>query len=167
MKRRLTEREKRKSHAYCSECLKYNQETEECFAFKKRFHLWSDKKECWSKEQSLRSWIFTLLRMKQYTKRSPQITSEATLKEIEKELRKAQDRSPEPIDLDQMNNYLTKENSPYADLEEVYYSEVHKKLAKPGGGEKADRTNKAFGPQEMKDNRFMHRKLRPKAYRNL
>lgn len=40
----------------------------------------------------------------------------------------------------------------YEGLERFYYEEVHKALLKAGGGEKADRCNKTFGPERMKDN---------------
>ena len=43
----------------------------------------------------------------------------------------------------------------YEDWKEVYYSEVHKPLSKPGGGEKNDRTHKIFGKERMKDNRYI------------
>jgi len=108
-----------------------------CEVFNTPYPLWG-KGECWAREEDQEKWERTLQEIAEYG--SPAVNRKKPTKE---------------------------EDPRKADWEEVYYQEVHKPLAKPGGGgEKADRTNKTFGPESFKDNRFMHRKRNPKKYYN-
>lgn len=59
-------------------------------------------------------------------------------------------------ELHSVEAYIRSQQGPpgsYAGLGVVYHQEVHKPGVQ-GRGEKADRTNKMFGPSRMKDNRF-------------
>jgi hypothetical protein len=133
---------KEKVNEYCSACVKFF--AGECSAFTEPYPLWG-KGECWAKVTEPAEWKSTLDTMVSYREmkngRGPSADLAAELKRME---RLAFDRA-------------------YEDFDEVYQEDLHRGEG-GGGGEKADRTNKSFGPQQMKDNRFIHRKRNPSKY---
>lgn len=142
---------KKKATEYCSTCAKFN--GFQCTAFIQLFHLWNDPDtECWAREENALRYLRQLQQAASYLRaRSPNgwdysMSLKDEIRRVEKLAQKQMEKVMEG-------------------WHEVYYEEVHRPGAKKGGGgEKADRTNKVFGPQQMKDNRFAHRKQNPRKY---
>lgn len=141
----------KKATEYCSTCVKFR--GLQCTVFNQLFHLWNDPDtECWAREENAFRYLEQLKQADDYNKSlsANGLNYSAGLKE---EIRRV-----EKLVKQQKTKGLE-------DWQEVYHEEVHRPGAKKGGGgEKADRTNKTFGPQQMKDNRFTHRKQNPKKY---
>lgn len=55
---------------------------------------------------------------------------------------------------------------PVGDWKIAYLEDVHNRHAKPGGGEKNDRTHKLFGKARMKDNRLTITFERPRGWKS-
>lgn len=144
--RELIQQRQQEAEEYCQACLLYKDGA--CSAFKELFHLWNDKdRECWARETNPVFYQRRLMDIRRYLKLKE---SSLGLNQIMEELRLIN-----PL----AEKYRQKE------IELAYLEDVHRKnVKKGGGGEKADRTNKTFGPQQMKDNRFVHRKRNPRKY---
>ncbi len=56
-------------------------------------------------------------------------------------------------DLKKYKEIVKKSGGSALGWEDAYKSTIHRDDIKPGGGEKADKTNKIFGPERMKDNK--------------
>ena len=137
--------------AYCSTCVKYN--GVQCTVFNQLFHLWNDPdKECWAREENAFRYLEQLHEAVHYNQSLSSDGSNYSVglkHEIHRVKKLAKQQAEKGLQ----------------DWREVYHEEVHRPGAKKGGGgEKADRTNKTFGPQQMKDNRFTHRKQNPRKY---
>lgn len=134
---------------YCLGCLRYNAEKKECNALRE---LWdpSTGKECWSRTTSRTQMIQELEAMKAYNEHyhEGKTTRYYEIEKQIKSLRSELEEDPEEV-------------QGIGDWEEVYKSE--QKRGKPGGGEK-NMDGSPFGPNEMRDNRFMHRRRNPKKY---
>jgi len=134
-----------KAQEYCTGCLKYDPDTGECEAFTELFHLWSDG-ECWAREERIYKWKETLESIVKYAReKDPEVRHKVNRRAV--------------------NRLKKMELEVYRDIYAAYLEEL-KRGEKGGGGEKADRTNKTFGPQQMKDNRFPHRK-NPEFFKKL
>ena len=141
----------KKAAEYCSTCVKYT--GLQCTVFKQLFHLWNDPDtECWAREENAFRYLEQLRQAVDYNRSlsADGLNYSVGLKdEIRRVKKLAQKQAEKGLE----------------DWKEVYHEEVHRPGAKKGGGgEKADRTNKTFGPQQMKDNRFTHRKQNPRKY---
>ena len=147
----MSKEELKKATEYCSTCIKFN--GFQCTVFNQLFHLWNDPDtECWAREENAFRYLEQLKEASDHIKAvSPHEYNYS--RALEDEIRRA-----EKLVQKQVEKSLE-------GWREVYHEEVHRPGAKKGGGgEKADRTNKTFGPQQMKDNRFTHRKRNPKKY---
>jgi len=141
----------KKSAEYCSTCVKFN--GFQCTVFNQLFHLWNDlDTECWAREENAFRYLEQLkqaasyLKARSYNGLDYSMSLKDEIRRVEKLAQKQVEKGLEA-------------------WREVYYEEVHRPgIKKGGGGEKADRTNKTFGPQQMKDNRFTHRKQNPRKY---
>lgn len=141
----------KKATEYCSTCVKFN--GFQCTIFSQLFHLWNDPgTECWAREENAFRYLKQLQQAVDYNKSlsAGGLNYSLGLKlEIRRVEKLAQQQTEKGLQ----------------DWHEVYHEEVHRPgVKKGGGGEKADRTNKTFGPQQMKDNRFTHRKQNPRKY---
>lgn len=128
----------------CTGCVKYY--AGQCTAFTDPYPLWGEG-ECFARITEPAEWKATLLQMINYREEK---NGRGASADIAEELKRMERLAFERA---------------YADLHEVYKEDL-KRGEGGGGGEKADRTNKSFGPQQMKDNRFMHRKRNPGKYRD-
>lgn len=131
----------------CISCLKYDKENNKCLVFTELYQDWG-KGECWSKEEDPIEWQRTLKQLEEYNNCGGKThTHKRWLKSIREEIERVK-----PL----------VQRATYLEIMEAYKEDNRR--GSGGGGEKADRTNKAFGPQQMKDNRFAHRKLNPKKW---
>jgi hypothetical protein len=128
---------------YCRGCLKLKGNS--CQALKELWLRFGDKGECWAREENPVRWLNTLKALDSYRSESIGRVAKA---DVQTEIRHLEAQVAE------MST---------ADIAEVYEEDLRRGKG-GGGGEKADRTNKTFGPQQMKDNRFMHRKRNPRKY---
>lgn len=134
-----------KARAYCNGCVKYY--GRQCSAFTHLYPLWGQG-ECFGRVTEPAEWKNTLKEMINYREEK---NGRGPSNDIAEELKRME--------------ILARERA-YEDLDEVYLESL-KRGEGGGGGEKADRTNKTFGPQTMKDNKFMHRKRNPGKYRDI
>ena len=141
----------KKAIEYCSTCVKFN--GSQCIALNQLFHLWNDPDtECWAREENAFRYLEQLQQAASYL-RSRSYRGLDYSMSFKDEIRRVEKLAQEQVE------------KGLEDWREVYYEEVHRPgIKKGGGGEKADRTNKTFGPQQMKDNRFTHRKRNPRKY---
>ena len=141
-KEQLQER-REKALRYCNNCVKLKDG--ECTVLKELFHVWSNEKECWAKETDPVEYRKALEQIEEYSGGGDGVNTLSY--SMKSEIRR-------------IDSLI--EQYKYQGWEEVYHEEVHRKnIKKGGGGEKADRTNKMFGPQQMKDNKFAHRRNNP------
>lgn len=126
----------RKIRDYCTGCVKFNDRTNSCRVLKEPYPLWG-KGECWSREESPDRWADTLQEIQAY----------------------GEGEQPDPIIAKELTHALKEQDRTVKEVMREDYKTGFPWI-KPGGGggEKADRTNKTFGPGQMKDNRFPHRK---------
>jgi hypothetical protein len=144
-----------KIHEYCKGCLRYVRN--DCDALKVPFPLWSKRDQdkadgqCWARIESKEELLDELYAIRSFHSLKNGETCES-VRVLSNRISKLE------TEVEEERKELV-----YADLHEVYLEDLHRG-EKGGGGEKADRTNKSFGPQQMKDNRFAHRKNNPRKY---
>lgn len=129
-------------HEYCQGCLKFNEEQGTCLAFKELWTEWKSADElCWSREEDPKKMLEMLNEVDIYrdTGHDPRRGPNDWRTQI-KVLRP----KIEALVAEQTNK----------EIAEVYLED--QKRGKGGGGEK-NKDGSAFGPQEHKDNRFLHR----------
>lgn len=141
---------RRKALEYCKDCVKLN--NDKCMVLKELFHTWSMDKDCWAKETDPVKYLQSLEQIENYNSIAG---ANYQSKWIEEEKLR-------------MNNLIRakeeeKKEKAYEDLKQVYMEEVNRKNVKKGGGE-SNKDGSAFGPQQMKDNRFQYRKQNPEKW---
>jgi hypothetical protein len=131
---------------YCSGCVKYY--GGQCTAFTELYPLWG-KGECWGRETEPHVWLEKLREMVEYREHH---NGRGASEDVAREIRRMES--------------LVLEKA-YEDFDEVYNLEVHRpNIKKGGGGSEADKVNKQFGPQTMKNNKFAHRRNNPSKFRD-
>ena len=128
---------------YCKGCLKFNEEDQTCLAFKELWPEWNKPgTECWSREENPKAMLDMLDIVDGYSQNGYNTQAPNGWRQEVKALKpKLQAMLNE-----QMNQ----------DIHDVYMED--QKRGKGGGGEK-NKDGSAFGPQELKDNRFVHRRM--------
>ena len=147
----MSKKRLKKATEYCSSCVKFD--GQRCTVFNQLFHLWNDlDTECWAREENAIRYLKQLRGASDHIKLTAPYEHNYS-KVLEDEILRVEKLAQKQVE------------KSLESWREVYHEDVHRPgVKKGGGGEKADRTNKVFGPQQMKDNRFTHRKQNPRKY---
>ena len=130
----------------CEECLKKRRATASSERFicsvLKQFYFLEDnpKDHCWASEFDSVNWVRTLSQIKDYNLSRDENSGRVTAFNIDKEISKFKTEGGK-LNPTQLHG-----------LGKAYREDLHRGKG-GGGGEKADKTNKLFGRDRMKDNR--------------
>lgn len=140
---------------YCNGCYKYDKKANKCLAFKELYPHWHDYSEdvdCWGRVDDPREWMQVIRDVEKHQKlKEKQISS---ISAAQRRWMAYTDKQ-KPKLIREINKIENKEIE-LAMMED-------QKRGKGGGGEK-NMDGSAFGPAQMKDNRFPHRKNNPKKW---
>lgn len=138
---------RKEAESYCDGCLHFK--NGHCEVLKELYPLWNEPgSECWAREEDPRKWLKTLTQIKEYYHMQG--------RDDGKGLEKIQEDTIEAITLaDKITN---------KEIREAYLEDL-KRGERTGGGDGIKAGDGGpFGPQQMKDNRFLHRKRNPRRY---
>ena len=129
-----------------------------CLAFK-RFYFDYDQPEaqCWGYLEDLRDWVESLRAMRDYALQAEFDALELDIDDpealnLEKQFRAIRRQ----LDNELAHAEFRQKHLEQQEIHQAFFEDSCKRPRKPGGGgEKADRTNKMFGPERMKDNRYV------------
>mgnify|MGYP001198472305 CR=1 FL=1 len=138
---------RQQAESYCEGCLHFKDG--ECQVLKELFHLWNEPgSECWAREEDPRIWLKTLDDIKNYYILHGRMDG-AGIQQIQEDSLEARTLAERITDIEIMEAY----------------KEDLKRGERTGGGDGIKAGDGGpFGPQQMKDNRFIHRKRNPRKY---
>lgn len=138
---------RQEAESYCEGCLHFK--NGECQVLKELFHLWNEPgSECWAREEDPRIWLRTLRDIKDYYLMQGRNNG----------------RGLEKVQEDALEAQTLAERITHREIMEAYKEDL-KRGERTGGGDGIKAGDGGpFGPQQMKDNRFLHRQRNPRRY---